>query len=129
MSCQEDQIDGGGDDRAGDDLRASLLRALFSDRLRVDDDNGVYRFGNASRSSVVGPGIFNLDFGLYKNFKLSERFTMQFRSEFYNSLNNADFGGAITQNVLSMNLTSGSYGQIQAAAPGREIQFALKLLF
>jgi hypothetical protein len=97
--------------------------------LQADYSKGIYRFGNASRSSIVGPGIFNLDFGLYKNFKLSERFTMQFRSEFYNSINNADFGNAITQNVLSTNLTSGSYGQIVAAGIGREIQFGLKLMF
>src|SRR5262249_23763388 len=97
--------------------------------LQADYNKGIYRFGNASRGSIVGPGIFNLDFGLYKNFKLSERFTMQFRSEFFNSINNADFGAATTQNVLSTNLTSGSYGQIVAAGPGREIQFALKLMF
>jgi hypothetical protein len=97
--------------------------------LQADYNNGIYRFGNSSRSTILGPGIFNLDFGLYKNFKLSERFTMQFRSEFYNAINKADFGNAITSNVLSTNLTSGNYGQVVAAGPAREIQFGLKLLF
>jgi hypothetical protein len=54
---------------------------------------------------------------------------MQFRSEFFNAINKADFGNAILSNVLSTNLTSGNYGQVVAAGPGREIQFALKLLF
>ena len=91
--------------------------------LQADYDNGIYRFGNAGRSTIDGPGIFNLDFGMYKNFKLTERVKMQFRSEFFNSLNRANFGGPST------NLTSGDYGQITSAADGREIQFALKLSF
>src|SRR5262249_10175887 len=96
--------------------------------LQADNSKGIYRFGNSSRGTIVGPGIFNLDFGLYKNFKLSERFTMQFRSEFYNSINNPAFGSA-TQSGLSTNLTDGSYGQITGAGDGREIQFGLKLMF
>ena len=85
--------------------------------------NGIYRFGNAGRSTIFGPGIFNLDFGLYKDFSLTERLKMQFRSEFFNAFNRANFNG------LSTSLTSGSYGQITGASDGREIQFALKLSF
>jgi carboxypeptidase family protein len=93
------------------------------DLLLAGQTNGIFRFGNASRSTIFGPGIFNLDFGLYKDFRLSERLTMQFRSEYFNSLNRANFNG------LSTSLTSGAYGQITGASDGREIQFALKLSF
>ncbi|HMD83660.1 MAG TPA: carboxypeptidase-like regulatory domain-containing protein [Terriglobia bacterium] len=96
----------------------------FTDNiLLAGQANGVYRFGNAGRGILDGPGIFNLDFGMYKDFKLSERFKMQFRSEFFNAFNRANFNG------LSTSITSGSTGQITGAADGREIQFALKLTF
>jgi len=95
--------------------------------LQADYNAGIYRFGNASRSSVVGPGIFNLDLGLYKDFPLSERFKLQFRSEFFNALNTADFGSGF--GGPSMNVTAGNYGQITSAGIGRQIQFALKLTY
>src|SRR5208282_1351917 len=74
---------------------------------------GTPRFGNSGPGIITGPGIFNLDFGMYKDFNLSERFKLQFRSEFFNSLNTANF-----QNP-SMSLTAGNYGQITGAADGR----------
>jgi len=51
--------------------------------------------GNAGRNSITGPPLVNLDFSLYKNFavkKISESFSVQFRAEFFNILNHANFG-------------------------------------
>jgi hypothetical protein len=51
--------------------------------------------GNAGRNSIYGPGLFNFDFSMYKNFgapKISESFHVQFRAEFFNVLNHANFG-------------------------------------
>ena len=39
------------------------------------------------RNAFYGPGYWNIDWNFYKNFKLTERFTMQFRGEFYNIFN------------------------------------------
>jgi len=104
--------------------------SCFTDaNLQADYNAGIYRFGNASRTSVLGPVIFNLDLGMYKDFQLSERFKLQFRGEFFNALNNADFGNAVTGNPLSMNVTAGNYGQVVSAGIGRQIQFALKLTY
>ena len=83
------------------------------------------RFGNSGRSIIEGPGIFDLDFGMYKDFKLNERFKLQFRGEFFNAFNTPDFASA----GPSTSLTAGNYGQLDGAADGREIQFALKLTF
>jgi len=94
-----------------------------NDILLAGQTNGIYRFGNSGRSIIEGPGIFNLDMGVYKNFDLSERFKMEFRAEFFNILNHANFNG------MSMSLTSGSTGQLTGAMDGRDIQFALKLTF
>ena len=73
--------------------------------------NAVYRFGDSGRSIIEGPGIFDLDFGMYKDFKLSERFKMQFRGEFFNAFNTANF--AIVG--PSTNLTAGNYGHLSGA--------------
>ena len=85
-----------------------------------------FTFGNLTRTlpNVRAPYFQNIDFSLFKNFALTERFTLELRAEAYNILNQIVFSGPNT--VLS----SGQFGVItsQANTP-REIQFALKLLF
>ena len=50
-------------------------------------------FGTASVGECAGPGLANTDFSLYKNFKLTERVTLQFRMEFFNLFNKVQFRG------------------------------------
>jgi len=99
--------------------------SCFTDALlQTDYNNGIYRFGDSSRSAIVGPGIFNLDLGLYKEFKLSERFKLQFRSEFFNAFNHTNF------NNPDMGVLDGTFGVVSNTnGDNREIQFALKVLF
>ena len=85
--------------------------------------NGNPRFGNSGRNILDGPGYQNWDFGLFKNFKLSERFELQFRSEFYNAFNHANFG------YPNMVIGTSTVGQISSAKDPRDIQFGLKLSF
>jgi len=50
--------------------------------------------GNAGRNSIVGPNLFNVDFSVHKDFavtKISEAFKVQFRTEFFNLFNHANF--------------------------------------
>jgi len=51
----------------------------------------------------------------------NERMNMQFRGEFFNIVNHANFGGPGTT------MTSATFGQITSAGRARELQFALKL--
>jgi hypothetical protein len=48
---------------------------------------------------------------------------LQFRGEFFNILNRVNFG------VPNDDISSPTFGQVESAAPPRQIQFALKLLF
>jgi len=48
--------------------------------------------GNASRGMLVGPGLFNWDFSLVKDTPIRERYSLQFRAEFFNVLNRPNFG-------------------------------------
>jgi len=50
-------------------------------------------FGNGSIGDCLTPGFANTDFSIYKNFKVMERLTMQFRMEFFNVFNKTQFLG------------------------------------
>jgi hypothetical protein len=90
-------------------------------------------FGNAGRSSLRGPGLFNVDTSLFKRIPIRERLNLQFRAEAFNVFNHANFAypnGIVFQGNSSNYSYSDSAGQITATAtPSRQIQLALKLLF
>jgi hypothetical protein len=50
--------------------------------------------GNAGRNSLRQPGIVQLDLGIFKSFKLSERFTFKFKWEVFNVFNHGMFAYA-----------------------------------
>jgi hypothetical protein len=96
---------------------------------------GLGRWGNLGRNSLVGPGISNLDFSVFKNNplkRISETFNAQFRAELFNILNRANFASP-TQNlaVFDQNgLPVSSAGLITSTqTTSRQIQFALKLIW
>ncbi len=80
-------------------------------------------FGNAGRNIVQAAGLSQWDCGISKNFRLAESTTLQFRGEFFNILNRVNFG------VANDDISSPTFGQVQTAAPPRQIQLALKLVF
>ncbi|HKZ79348.1 MAG TPA: TonB-dependent receptor [Pyrinomonadaceae bacterium] len=80
-------------------------------------------FGNAGVGIMRGPGYVNFDFTLAKNFQVTERVRMQFRTEFFNAFNHANFG---PPNIAR---ESGGFGQILSASNARIIQFGLKGYF
>jgi hypothetical protein len=49
--------------------------------------------GNSGFNNLRGPGTFNWDFGLFRNFAITERFQLQFRAEAFNITNTPHFGG------------------------------------
>lgn len=83
--------------------------------------------GNIGPQTGVGPGIVAFDASIFKNFNLSERFKMQFRSEFLNLGNTPRFAVSSIGNTQG----SGNFGRLSATQPGsaRNIQFALRLMF
>jgi len=81
-------------------------------------------FGNAGRNIARGNAFYQLDFAALKNFRLAERFTLQFRAEAFNLLNKTNFLPP-NANVSS----SGNFGTITGTLDPRLIQFGLKLNF
>jgi hypothetical protein len=90
-------------------------------------------------SQVSGPAISRLDFSLFKQFQLSDRFHLQFRSEFFNILNHPTFnapgfgGNGVVAIPGSTDFLNTAFGQIGSTRfpfnDPRQIQFALKLYF
>ncbi len=95
-------------------------------------DPALGSFGNVGRNTVLGPGYQVWDMTIFKHFKLSERFNLEFRSEFFNLPNHTNFLLAKSGPQESNNSTvlgSSQFGFLTAARAPRQIQFALKLSF
>lgn len=87
--------------------------------------------GNAGRDILEAPGIAKFDVVLAKNTPATERVSLQFRSEFFNLRNRANFGlpsGRIFANANGA--ISGTVGRItNTTTSSRQIQFGLRLVF
>jgi hypothetical protein len=82
-----------------------------------------FSFGNSGRNILRGPGLNNFDLSVGRTFKIGETKSIEFRSEFFNAFNHAQFfnpdhGGG-----------SGTFGQITQARDPRIMQFGLKFYF
>ena len=82
-------------------------------------------YGNAGRNIITTAGVTSIDLSLFKNFPITERTHLQFRSEFFNLPNHPNF----RSDSLNNSWGSSSFGQYSAARASRQIQFALKLIF
>jgi hypothetical protein len=88
---------------------------------------------------IAGPGFHRFDFSTFKAFQFSERFSMQFRAEFFNILNHPNFnapnfgGNGVVSVGGSGDYTSSTFGAIgstrDAPFDPRQIQFAVKLYY
>ena len=82
-------------------------------------------FGNARRGILRGPAQYNVDFSIFKNFKLSEDWGLQFRAEAFNLFNTPEFG--LPYNAVDATGLAGSISSTVHAP--RQLQLALKLTF
>jgi hypothetical protein len=72
------------------------------------------QFGNLGRYALHGPGLSQLDFTIHKRFAIDEFRNVEFRAEFYNILNHANFANPPA--VLATGLGTAT-GQIQPGQP------------
>jgi carboxypeptidase family protein len=101
-----------------------LTDSSFVNPLTGTTEVGPYPSNMIGRDFFRGPGRWNLDMGLYKNFQLNERFKLQYRAEFYNMFNHAN------AYILGSQADVSSTTVINSQKDGnRNIQMALKLIF
>jgi hypothetical protein len=83
----------------------------------------LYTFGNSGTGILTGPGYFDVDLGVVRTFRLTERFALNARAEAFNAFNRANF------NAPNATIGTASAGVISGTLPARVIQLALKLAF
>ncbi|HEX5875834.1 MAG TPA: carboxypeptidase regulatory-like domain-containing protein [Pyrinomonadaceae bacterium] len=79
--------------------------------------------GTLGKGSVRGTAITNVDFSLAKNWRFRERYGFQFRAEFFNLLNHANFVG------YDVDLRNATFGRLTQTVAPREIQLGIKFTF
>jgi Carboxypeptidase regulatory-like domain/TonB dependent receptor len=90
----------------------------------VFSDPAINTYGNVGRNTLFGPGSVNMDFSLFRTFKLKERLDLQFRADAANFFNSPHF------NNPSGDRTSGNFLAITSAKNDeRQFRFGLRLSF
>jgi hypothetical protein len=89
------------------------------------------RFGNSGLNILHGPPIRNLDFGVLKDFKYHDRFTMRFSMIMANALNHPNFSppAANISATGTVGVISSQTRPLLGEPAPREIDFALRLIF
>jgi hypothetical protein len=96
---------------------------------------GANKWGNLGRNSLIGPGVSKLDVSVFKNNRvrrISETFNAQFRAEFFNILNRANFASPTDHSTVfdqNGNPVSNAGLITFTQTTSRQIQFALKLIW
>lgn len=105
--------------------------AAFAVPCTNPSDPTTCHFGNLGRNAITGPNFLNTDFNITKNTRITERVNAQFRAEFFDIFNQANFG-----NPRSLTVGNSAFGVISSTrfpsgdfGSSRQIQFALKLQF
>jgi hypothetical protein len=134
--CQPDYVagyTGNGDSvpAAGRSTAQWFDTSIFTEAYN-NPTTGVATQGNVGLQTMTGPPTKTMDFSLFKSFKVTERFSLQFRAEALNLgnfaiLNNPD----VTIGDSKAYGGNGLFGQITGAAVGteRHVQFSLRLSF
>jgi Carboxypeptidase regulatory-like domain len=107
--------------------RNPLNTAFNTDAFQQPSQLGV--FGNSPRTVCCGPGIDNIDFSMLKDTRLSERMNLQFRAEFFNIANHAQFSTVDGNISDGYPQDGGTFGKAIRVRDPRIVQFALKLMF
>jgi hypothetical protein len=92
------------------------------------------RFGTSGRNIVRGPGFFNLDASVFRDFKITERVTFQFRMEMFGVTNTPHFNnpGTDPTNTATFGVITSTLnlaGRGTGTGGERQVWFAAKVMF
>jgi hypothetical protein len=79
--------------------------------------------GSLGRNTEIAPSSVELNIGVHKQFRLTERFDLQFRAEAFNSLNRANYDPPVN------NIANNAFGSILTASDPRQLQLMVRLGF
>ena len=108
----------------------STALELYPSQCLTDSNFCTTGFGDLGRNTFRGPGQQNWDFSLMKNFKLTERQSLRFTTDFFNIWNHANFGNPSVTDVETIGGPSSPFGKITSTVgTPRLIQFSLRYSF
>jgi hypothetical protein len=94
-----------------------------------DADYVLGYYGNLGPNTLTSPGLVTFDFSFLKDFNVTENSRIQFRAEFFNLFNRANFDSPET-NVLDGGVRNPQAGEVSGTlTSAREIQFGLRFIF
>jgi hypothetical protein len=119
---------------------AAFVNPPYNPGFNINNCGGFNCFarqGSLARNAVYGPGIFQVNLGLRREFRLYEQLRLQFRAEAFNVFNRPHFGtydaflssstfGIPTQ---TLNTSLGGLSELYQLGGPRSLQFSLKLVF
>ncbi|HKV26593.1 MAG TPA: carboxypeptidase regulatory-like domain-containing protein [Candidatus Acidoferrum sp.] len=105
----------------GVDTQLWFNTSVFEDPYTAN--NNTVTFGNVGRYILSGPNLFNLDSSLAKVFRLSERFSFEFRTDWFSATNTPQF------NNPDVTLGDANFGHVTGAGGARNIYFGGRLIF
>jgi hypothetical protein len=108
-------------------LEANRLAPYFDATAFVLPEEGFY--GNLARQTLIGPGRVSFDLSLLKDTQISEALNVQFRAEFFNLFNRANFGIPSRATFDSRGRLDSAGTIVRTSTDSRQIQFSLKFLF
>ena len=80
-------------------------------------------YGNVGRNTLRGPGVWNTNMSIVRDFAMTERAKFQFRAEFYNLPNTSHFANPDT------NVNDGNFMQITSSYGERNVRFGARIQF
>ena len=92
----------------------------------------IYHFGSLGRNTLIGPRFNNTDFSVIKRTKIGEKQLIEFRAEFFDIFNHANFGqpGRVAQvGSTSFGVITNTRFPTGDSGSSRQVQFALKFKF
>ncbi len=128
LSGRDNNLDGVSTDRANvtgnpnldpNRSRSAVAQKWFNTAAFTQPSSG--QDGNSGRNVLDGPGLRTLDLALFRDFRASERWTLQFRAEMTNALNQVNLGQP------NATFSSPQFGTIRSANPMRQAQLGLRL--
>jgi hypothetical protein len=103
------------------DVRATSTHTYFNKSAFSSEQLGT--MGNANQRFFHGPGTANWDLALQKVTRIRESMSIQFRAEFFNAMEHAQFMNP------QGNYTSSTFGRVTSAKAGRIGQMSLKFMW
>jgi hypothetical protein len=117
------------------DPSAFMDPLVYQNQIFAATGQRIYRYGSMGRNSLRGPGYWQLNPAIYKNFKIKEKVNAEFRAESQNFTNtpiwsNPNSGAASpTRNPDGSISALNNFMSITGASTGRQFRFGLRVAF